>query len=168
MAKKAIYSETDHVPLRTDPYLEYLVFPFAHGDLTANGVQHSAQITTSAAAFTEVESATIEPPIDGTIIEVQLSLTGRFQSSGATKDVKFKWQARDKDGTYVDLHTEVTLAADASALAEHTYSGVFAPTTNFLLVPFDIRLVIQREDATEEAKGETKNSSWVKVKYSRP
>ena len=165
---KAIKSESNHIPLRTDPYQVHVEFPFAKGDLTVNGVQHSAQVTTADAAYTEVESATIEPPIDGTIIEVQFSLTGRFQSSGAAKDVKFKWQARDKGGTWVDLHTEVTLAADASALAEHTYSGTFLPVANFGTVPFDVRLVVQREDATEQAKGETKNSSWVKVKYSRP
>lgn len=165
---KAMQSESQHIPLRTDPYEEFVAFPFAKGDLTATGVQYSTQVTTTDAAFTEVESATIEPPIDGTIIEVQFSLTGRFQSSGAAKDVKFKWQARDKGGTWVDLHTEVTLAADASALAEHTYSGTFLPAANFEYVPFDIRLVVQREDATENASGETKNSSWVKVKYSRP
>ena len=167
---KGIKADTEYIPLRTDPYAEHIEFPFAKGDLTSNGIQYSTLVTTSDASWTEVESVTIEPPIDSVdagIIEVQFSLTGSFQSSGATKDVLFKWQARNKGGTWVDLHTAVTLAADASALAEHTYSGTFVPVANFQNVPFDVRLVVQREDATEEAKGKTKNSSWVKVKYSR-
>lgn len=162
---KGIKSEQG-IPLRTDPYKEHTFFPFAKGDLTSDGVQHSAQVTTSDGTWTEVESITIEPPIDGTIIEIQFALTGRFQSSGATKYLKFKWQARNKDGTWVDLHSEVTYAADASALAEYTYSGTFATEANFQEVPFDVRLVIQREDAGENAKGETKGSSFIKVKYS--
>jgi hypothetical protein len=164
---KGIKADDSYIPLRTDPYAEHVEFPFAKGDLTANGVQYSTQVTTSDGNWTEVESVTIEPPIDGTIIEMQFSLTGRFQSSSTTKHVKFKWQARNKGGTWVDLHAEVTYAANASALKEYTYSGTFLPVANFQDVPFDVRLVIQRQDAGENAKGETKNSSWVKVKYSR-
>ncbi len=167
---KGIKSESDHIPLRTDPYAEHIEFPFAKGPLTSNGVQYSALVTTSDASWTEVESVTIDPPIESVdegIIEVQFSLTGSFQSSSTLKDVLFKWQARNQGGTWVDLHVAKTISADASSLAEHTYSGTFLPETDFNAVPFDIRLVVQREDGVEEAKGKTKNSSWVKVKYGR-
>ncbi len=41
----------------------------------------------------------------------------------------------------MDLHSAVTIAADASTLAEYTYSGTFVPVANFQNVPFDVRLV---------------------------
>lgn len=146
---------------------EIIRFPFGKGDLTSNGIQYSTLVTTSDGTWTEVEAATIEPDVGGEIAEVQLSLTGSFQSSSTSKDVLFKWQARNKDGTWVDLHSAVTYAANASTLVEYTYSGTFVPVTNFNEVPFDIRLVIQREDSGENAKGKTKSSSWIKVKYQR-
>ncbi len=89
---KGIKADTDYIPLRTDPYAEHVEFPFAKGDITSNGVQYSALVTTSSSAYTEVESATIEPPIesiDEGIIEIQFSLTGSFQSSSTLKDVLF-------------------------------------------------------------------------------
>ncbi|MBA7648195.1 hypothetical protein ES703_55978 [subsurface metagenome] len=79
----------------------------------------------------------------------------------------FKWQARNKGGTWVDLHGEVTYAADASTYKEYTYSGRFQPVANFNAVPFDIQLLIKSGAAGgENAVGKTKNSSYVKVIYS--
>ena len=90
-----------------------------------------------------------------------------MKSSGSTESVKFKWQARNKGKTWVDLHSEVTYSADASAYKEYTYSGRFKPVTNFNTVPFEIRLAIKSGAAGgENAVGKTKNSSYVKVIYS--
>ena len=79
----------------------------------------------------------------------------------------FKWQARNKGGSWVDLHGEVTYSADASVYKEYTYSGRFKPVANFSTVPFDIRLMIKSGAAGgENAVGKTKSSSYVKIIYS--
>jgi hypothetical protein len=134
--------------------------------LTSDGVQWSAEKTTTTDDFETVESVTIEPPASGSIIEVEFGLTCAVKSSSTLESVLFKWQARNKDGTWVDLHSEVTYAADASAYKEYTYSGRFKPVANFNAVPFDIQLLIKSGAAGgENAIGKVKNSSYVRVIY---
>ena len=147
--------------------IEVTEHPFAKGNLTSDGVQWSAEKTTSTDAYETVEEVTSEPPAEGTILEFEFGLTCAVKSSSTLESVLFKWQARNKDGTWVDLHTEVTYAADASAYQEYTYSGRFKPEADFNAVPFDIQLLIKSGAAGgENAVGKTKNSSYVKVIYS--
>jgi hypothetical protein len=147
--------------------IEHIEHPFAKGDLTSDGVQWSAEKTTTTDDYETVEEVTVSPPQLGGIIEFEFGLTGAVKSSGATESVLFKWQARNKGGTWVDLHSEVTYAADASNYKEYTYSGRFKPVANFNSVPFDLRLQIKSGSAGgETATGKTKNSSYVKVIYS--
>ena len=147
--------------------IEHIEHPFARGNLTSNGVQWGTEYTTSADDYEEVENVTISPPALGNVLEYEFGLTCAVKSSGATESVLFKWQARNRGGTWVDLHSEVTYSADASAYQEYTYSGRFAPVANFNAVPFDVRLVIKSGGAGgENAVGKTKSSSYVKVIYS--
>jgi len=147
--------------------VEHIEHPFARGNLTSDGVQWSAEKTTATDDYETVEEVSVNPPTLGAIIEFEFGLTCAVKSSGATESVKFKWQARNKGGTWVDLHDEVTYPADASAYKEYTYSGRFQPVTNFNAVPFDVRLAIKSGAAGgENAVGKTKNSSYVKVVYS--
>ena len=147
--------------------IEHVEHPFARGDLTSDGVQWSAEHTTSTDDYEEVESVTITPPALGDVLEFEFGLTGAVKSSGATESVLFKWQARNQGGTWVDLHGEVTYAADASAYREYTYSGRFQLVASFNAVPFEVRLVIKSGgEGGENAVGKTKNSSYVKVVYS--
>jgi hypothetical protein len=147
--------------------VEHIEHPFARGNLTPDGVQWSAEKTTATDDYETVEEVSVNPPTLGAIIEFEFGLTCVVKSSGATESVKFKWQARNKGGTWVDLHDEVTYSADASAYKEYTYSGRFQPVTNFNAVPFDVRLAIKSGAAGgENAVGKTKNSSYVKVVYS--
>ena len=147
--------------------IEHTEYPFAKGDLTADGVQWSAEKTTSTNDYETVEEVSISPPALGAVIEFEFGLTCAVKSSSTTESVLFKWQAKNKDGTWVDLHSEVTCAADASTYNEYTYSGRFKPVANFSTVPFDIRLIIKSGSAGgENAIGKTKNSSYVKVTYS--
>jgi len=141
--------------------------PLAKGNLTSDGVQWGDEKTTSTDDYETVESVTIEPPAGGTIIEVEFGLTCAVKSSSTSESVLFKWQARNKSGTWVDLHGEVTYAADASTYKEYTYSGRFKLVANFNAVPFDIQLLIKSGAAGgENAIGKVKNSSYVKVIYS--
>jgi hypothetical protein len=147
--------------------VEHIEHPFARGSLTADGVQWSAEHTTTTDDYEEVESVSVNPPALGDVLEFEFGLTGAVKSSGATEAVLFKWQARNQGGTWVDLHSEVTYAADASAYKEYTYSGRFKPVADFNLIPFDVRLVVKSGGAGgENAAGKTKNSSYVKVIYS--
>ncbi len=147
--------------------IEHVEHPFARGNLTPDGVQWSGEITTSTDAYETVEEACVKPPALGNILEFEFGLTCAVKSSSTLESVLFKWQARNKGGTWVDLHGEVTYPADASTYQEYTYSGRFKPVADFNSVPFDIRLQIKSGAAGgENAIGKTKNSSYVKVLYS--
>ncbi len=147
--------------------IEHIEHPLAKGNLTSDGVQWSAEKTTTTDDYETVEEVTISPPQLGVIIEFEFGLTCAVKSSGTLESVLFKWRARNKGGTWVDLHSEVTYPANASAYKEYTYSGRFKPVANFNAVPFDLQLVIKSGAAGgENAVGKTKNSSYVKVIYS--
>ena len=147
--------------------IEHIEHPFAKGNLTSDGVQWSSEKTTSTDDYETVEEVTVSPPALGAIIEFEFGLTCAVKSSGTLESVLFKWQVRNKGGTWVDLHSEVTYSADASAYKEYTYSGRFKPVANFNEVPFDLQLLIKSGAASgENAVGKTKNSSYIKVIYS--
>lgn len=147
--------------------LEHIEHPLAKGNLTSDGVQWSAEKTTSTDGYETVEQVTVNPPALGAIIEFEFGLTCAVKSSGTAESVLFKWQARNKGGTWVDLHSEVTYAPNASAYREYTYSGHYPAVANFNAVPFELQLVIKSGAAGgENAVGKTKNSSYVKVIYS--
>lgn len=145
--------------------------PFAKGNLTSDGIQWSAEVTTTDANWTALETKTITVPMapgaaTEPIVEVEFALTYSIKSTGATKHVKHKAQARNTGGTWVDLYAEQTRAADASAYLEYTFSGRFATVANFQTVAFDVQVVIKREDAGENAVGKMKNSSYARTIYS--
>ena len=146
--------------------VEHIENPFARGNLTSDGVQWSAEHTTTTDDYEEVESAVIAPPALGADIEYEFGLTGAVKSSGASEAVLFKWQAREPGGNWIDLHGEVTYPADASAYRTYTYSGRFQPAAGLNTVPIQVRLVIKSGGSGgENATGKSKNSSYVRVIY---
>ena len=146
--------------------IEHIEHPFAKGNLTADGVQWSAEKTTTTDDYEEVECITMRPPTLGEVLELEFGLTCAVKSSGAAEAVLFKWQGRNQGGSWVDLHGEATYPANASTYKEYTYSGRFKPSGSFGKVPFEVRLVIKSGTAGgENATGKTKNSSYVKVIY---
>lgn len=147
--------------------MEHTEYPFAKGNLTADGIQWSAEVDT-AAPDTEVaiETALIKPPSLGALLEVEIGVTAAFKAvSSATADLIYKWQARNKGGTWVDLHSAVTKADIGAAYIEETRSGRFKTVANFDAVPFEIRLVVQCNEANQ-GRARIKNSSYVRIKYS--
>ena len=147
--------------------IEHTERPFAKGDLTSDGVQWSDEKdTTTAGVDVEVESVTIKPPALGAMIEVEFGLTAAFRAvSSATADLTYKWQARNEGGTWVDLHSAVTKTDIGTAYVEETSSGRFKLVENFDSLPFEVRLLIQCNEA-DEGRAKVKNSSYVKVIYS--
>lgn len=147
--------------------IEHIEHPLAKGALTADGVQWCPEKTTSTDVYETVEEVTLNPPALGAIVEFEFGLTCAVRSSGTAESVLFKWQARNQGEIWVDLHPEVTRAANASAYLEYTYSGRFRPVANFNRLPFDIRLLIRSGVAAgENAIARTKNSSYVRIVYS--
>ncbi|GAG15712.1 unnamed protein product, partial [marine sediment metagenome] len=145
----------------------HIEYPFAKGDLTSDGIQWSAEKdTTTVDVDVEVESVTIKPPALGEMIEVEFGLTAAFRAvSSATADLTYKWQVRNKGGTWVDLHSAVTKTDIGTTYVEETRSGRFKTVANFDSLPFEVRLIIQCNEANE-GRAKIKNSSCVRVKYS--
>lgn len=147
--------------------VDHTEHPFAKGNLTSDGVQWSAEKdTTTADVDVEVESVTIKPPALGAMIEVEFGLTAAFRAvSSATADLTYKWQARNKGGTWVDLHSAVTKTDIGTTYVEETRSGIFKTVADFEAVPLEARLVIQCNEA-DEGRARIKNSSYIRAKYS--
>ncbi len=146
--------------------IEHTEYPFAKSDLTSDGIQWSAEKdTTTADTDVEVESIAIKPPALGKMIEVEFGLTAAFRAvSSATADLTYKWQARNKGGTWVDLHSAVAKTDIGTTYVEESRSGRFKTTADFDSLPFEVRLIIQCNEASE-GRAKIKNSSYVRIKY---
>ncbi|MDP2919371.1 MAG: hypothetical protein Q8O43_04035 [Dehalococcoidia bacterium] len=146
--------------------IEHIEYPFAKGNLTADGIQWCAEKdTTTLNTDVDVESVTIKPPTLGEMLEVEFGLTAAFRAvSSATADLIYKWQVRNKGGTWVELHTAVTKTNIGTTYIEETRSGRFKPVANFNSLPFEVRLIFQCNE-TNEGRVKIKNSSYVRVKY---
>lgn len=146
--------------------IEHIEYPFAKGSLTSDGIQWSSEVdTTTADTDVEIDSVLINPPALGALIEVEFGLTAAFKAvSSATADLIYKWQARNKGGTWVDLHSAVTKANIGTTFVEESRSGRFLPVANFDSVPFDLRLILQCNEANE-GRARIKNCSYVRLKY---
>jgi hypothetical protein len=146
--------------------MEHVEYPFARGDLTSDGIQWSAEKdTTTANVDVEVESILVKPPALGALLEVEFGLTAAFRAvSSGTADLIYKWQARNKGGTWVDLRGAVTKANIGTTYVEETRSGRFKLVANFNSLPFEVRLIFQCNELNE-GRAKIKNSSYVRVKY---
>ena len=146
--------------------IEHTEYPFAKGNLTSDGVQWSAEVdTTTPDTDVEVECVAIRPPALGELMEVEFGLTAAFRAvSSGTVDLTYKWQGRNEGGTWVDLHSAVTKTDIGTSYVEETRSGRFQMESNFDSLPFEVRLVIQCNEANE-GRAKVKNSSYVRVKY---
>jgi len=135
------------------------------GDLAESGIQWSSEVSTvDANADYVVLEKTLDNGQSGDIFEIALGLTLAIKAGSTTADVKFKWQARNKAGTWVDLHDYVILADVGTSYVESTVSGYKFPATNLDSYPIDIRLVIQSNEVSPGiATAKVKNSSYVKV-----
>lgn len=137
-----------------------------YGTLTADGAQYSAEVTTTTINVdVEIWKVMVDPKISGNILWVQFSLTAALKAvSSATADLIWKWQARNKDGTWVDLHGAVTEANIGTNYVEKFMGGHFGIVANFNKVPFEVRLLLQCNEANE-GRGKVKEISYVRVAY---
>jgi len=135
------------------------------GNLTLDGIQWSSEASTVAADTDyEVLNLTLDNDQVGNLVKLELALTLAIKAGSTTADVKYKWQARNKAGTWVDLHDYFTIADVNTTYVERTVSGYKFPATNLDSYPLDIRLVIQSNEVSPGiATAKVKNSGYVKV-----
>lgn len=149
--------------------------PFASGIGTSTGIQWGDEITTDDDDWTTVAIATVSAPLPGKIIELFYQAAWRMKSSGITKYVRGRVVGRNKGTTEWKVIVKdedngdapyFEYAADASAYQTFRASGLVAPEADVLdSIPFEIAIQIHREDVTEEAVGQAKNSSVVICQY---
>lgn len=162
---KAIIIAPDEIPVRAGFFTDF-EDRLVSGALTEDGIQYSPEVSTGTAdTDVTVLSKLINPVLEGEILLVEFGLTADFKAvSSATADLIWKWQARNKDGTWVDLHSAVTETDIGTTYISRTRSGYFTPGANFQNVPFEVRLILQCNEL-DEGKARVKSSSYVRVIY---
>ena len=162
---KAIIIAPNEVPVRVDINRDF-EDRLVSGALTEDGIQYSAEVTTGDADVdVDVLTKVVDPGLEGDILWVEFGLTAEFKAvSSGTADLIWKWQARNKNGTWVDLHPAVTETDIGTTYKSRTRSGYFTPVANFQEVPLEIRLILQCNEANE-GRAKVKNSSYVRVIY---
>jgi len=162
---KAIIIAPDEIPVRAGFFTDFEDH-MVSGALTEDGIQYSSEVTTGTAdTDVTVLSKLINPVLEGEILLVEFGVTADFKAvSSATADLIWKWQARNKDGTWVDLHSAVTETDIGTTYISRTRSGCFTPEANFQNVPFEVRLTLQCNELNE-GRARVKNSSYVRVIY---
>ncbi len=162
---KAIVIAPDEIPVRAGFFTDF-EDRLVSGVLTEDGIQYSSEVTTGAAdTDVTVLSKLINPVLEGGVLLVEFGLTADFKAvSSGTADLIWKWQARNKDGTWVDLHSAITETDIGTTYQSRTRSGYFTPEANFQNVPFEVRLILQCSELNE-GRARVKNSSYVRVIY---
>jgi len=119
--------------------------------LTSDGIQWSDEKALVVGQVeTQVFGATFEPVHGGSLVAVQLGLTCQLKSGEATAAKTWVWKARNKDGTWVNLHPEVSENLTTSFVEKHR-SGVFRAIAGFDQVPFEIGLFCTPHSSEENA-----------------
>lgn len=168
MPMRAIVIAPDEIPVRVGFFTDY-EDRLVTGDLTADGVQWSPEITSGGAnVLTDVFTRLIDPALQGRILLVEFGLTAWFRQIGATgnpTNLRWQWQVRNPGGTWVNLHPEVTEpSSEADTTYERTRSGFATVVADFNNVPFELRLQF-RTSVAGAGRARVKNSSYVRVVY---
>jgi hypothetical protein len=154
-------------PLTIDMPSWGFIHRLVDGALTEGGIQWSDEVSTvNADDDKEVLKITLD---NGQVADLKALISGltlAIKAGTTTADVKYKWQAKNKNSsTWVDLHDYFTKADIGTAYKEYTVSGYRSEgVTNLDKYPVDIRLVIQSNEASPGvATAKVKNSSYVEV-----
>ena len=144
-----------------------IVDPLVGGDLEDDGIQYSTEVdTTTVDTDVTVLEKTIDHGLTGTLLVLEAYLTAELKAvSSGTADVKWKWQARNEDGTWVDLMADyVTESNIGTTYVSRSRSGYKFAVANLNAVPLDVRLIMQCNEANE-GRAKVKNSSKVIPTY---
>ena len=166
MDSETVRKGIEHAEIRSLLHLREFTHKLVNGNLTENGIQWSSEVSTVDADtdYEALPSLTLDNGQSGDILKLELGLTLAIKAGSTTADVKYKWQARNKGGTWVNLHDYITKVDIGTDYKEYTVSGYKFPVTNLNAYPIDVRLVIQSNETTPGvATAKVKNSSYVKA-----
>ena len=80
--------------------------------------------------------------------------------------LKWQWQARNKGGTFVNLHPEVTEDIPSETYFARTRQGFASLVANFNAVPYEVKLIAYRRDvAGTSANAKVKSSSYARAVF---
>lgn len=147
------------------------------GDLVDGGQQYATAVdTTTADVDVVVFDRIIENPYaddliwDLLLLQLNLAIEVRAVSS-ITADLIWKWQARNKNGTWVDLHSAVTETDPNTTYLARNRSGVKISYPEVVIanldeVPFDLQLLLQCNEANE-GRARVAGSSYTRFRARR-
>ena len=119
------------------------------GDDNADGVIYSPEATSGAIdTYSDVWSKIFPPSeIAGTLEKMARGMTAEFIELNTTTTLTWQWQIRPKDGSWIDLHTAVTEAANTiTAYTPRTRQGEKI-LTGLTTTPFEIKLRFKTSEA---------------------
>jgi len=145
-----------------------------NGKLTSNGVQYSTEVeTTTKDTDVEVFSYNYDLGFDSlskagarftalSLLWIYFVVEVAFKADASgTASIKWKAQARNKDGTWVDLFDYQTLATIGTDYVVDKMEGNGPIEDNFNQVPFDFRILFQC-DEDDEGRAKVKNSTMLR------
>jgi len=138
------------------------------GDLTESGLQYSTEVeittkdTDTALFLHEFElgytHVGTHPAITyQTLLWNYFKIAVMLKVSAGTATMKWKPQARNHDGTWIDLCGYISFSA-TTAYQESRVEGYAGLTSDFNQIPFDFRILFQC-DADTIGKGKVKNTT---------
>ena len=140
----------------------------AQGTNESDGVQYADEVVT-VDADTDYElllwkSEDKYPKTKGKLAWVRYDIYFELKAGSATADLKWKLQARNKDGTWTDMCAEKTEANINTTYIAKYMKGFLDIKTNITTAPFEMRLIFQSNETTPGiGTGKIKNSTVIRM-----
>lgn len=135
---------------------------------TIDGVQYGNELGT-VNANTEYELLLYKTfnrflKIKGPLAWVEYSIEFQLKAGSETADLKWRLQARDKDGIWTDMCAEQTADSIRTSYVDKKIAGYLDIKTNISKAPFEMRLIFQsNESAPGIAIGRIKNTTFIRM-----
>lgn len=125
--------------------------------ITGDGVQYSTPVESVAAnAYVTLLSYLTSdryPRLRGTLAYVYVNISIELKAGTATADLKWKVQARNKDGTWVDMSAEQSLDNIGTSYVADRLEGFFSIQTNITQIPLEVKIVIKSNESKSTVNG---------------
>lgn len=146
------------------PSLEDITLYLVGADLTTDGVQYGAEIsTTTIDTDVVIYEKTIGYMHETDLIWVYFLLCCAFKAAANdTPDVKWKAQVRNKDKTWIDLFAYQDYADIGTDYLDKKMEGYAKIQAGFNEMPFDFRIVFQC-DTLNKGRAKLKNNSLIRI-----
>jgi hypothetical protein len=146
------------------------------GDLTSDGTQYADSVSTAGVG---VDSTLISDEFDlafgstgtwnsrtvktRTLLDAYFDITIEVRAvSSGTADMTWRVQARNDDGTWTDLVDSLVVENPGTSWTESTLKGYAELSNTFNQVPFDYRILLRCNEASE-GYGRVKSGSTVRA-----